>query len=140
MAASSDAQKSHSVYIIKSSNTPNKIYVGYTSNFSRRLRQHNGEIKGGAAQTSFHRPWSPVCVVSGFSTESQGLRFEKRLQHPESPPGYSYRTRKLTKPRNISYEVWYLQHLLLLLCDYDRKQKKDWPPLTIQWHSPYFIA
>lgn len=29
----------------------NRTYNGYTTNFLRRIRQHNGEIKGGAVQT-----------------------------------------------------------------------------------------
>ncbi len=32
------------------------LYVGKTTNIKKRLRQHNGEIKGGAKYTSGRRP------------------------------------------------------------------------------------
>ena len=37
--------KSHSCYILYNQN--GLTYNGYTVNFKRRIRQHNGEIKGG---------------------------------------------------------------------------------------------
>ncbi|KAL6326850.1 hypothetical protein AAG906_012125 [Vitis piasezkii] len=45
------------VYLILSTNTPIKTYVGVTTNFSRRLKQHNGELKGGAKASRTGRPW-----------------------------------------------------------------------------------
>jgi len=59
----------------------NRTYVGATNNFKRRLRQHNGEIKGGARATFAKRPWEPVVVVSGFDTQSFALKFEWALKH-----------------------------------------------------------
>ncbi len=43
-----------------------RTYIGFTTNPHRRLRQHNGEIKGGAYRTGKGRPWEQVCVVYGF--------------------------------------------------------------------------
>ena len=40
-------------YILKSGN---RTYNGSTNNMRRRLRQHNGEIKGGAKYTRGRRP------------------------------------------------------------------------------------
>jgi predicted GIY-YIG superfamily endonuclease len=43
-------------------------YVGYTVTPPKRLRQHNGEIKGGAKYTSRHGPgWSFVLVLTSSS-------------------------------------------------------------------------
>ena len=62
-------------------------YVGFTTNPFRRLRQHNGEIKGGAKRTRKHRPWRICAVVGGIPTKFDGLSLEYALQHP-------YRARK----------------------------------------------
>src|SRR5437868_4503905 len=43
-------------YIIKSINTP-YVYIGYTIDFSRRIRQHNRELKGGAKKTGKYYPF-----------------------------------------------------------------------------------
>lgn len=70
----------HSCYIIKSTVT-NRIYIGYTVDFKRRLRQHNGEIVGGAKKTQKGRPWIAICLMEGFYEQSSAMRFEYRLQH-----------------------------------------------------------
>ena len=41
-----------------------------------RLRQHNGELAGGATQTARHRPWRVVLTITGFHTRQQALQFE----------------------------------------------------------------
>lgn len=69
----------HSCYILISE-TSGRLYIGYTVNFNKRIRQHNGEIKGGAKKTSKDRPWKPICIVKGFYDNSSALRFEYRLQ------------------------------------------------------------
>ena len=55
-------------------------YVGCTNNFSRRIRQHNGEIKGGAKcttkaclQGAF---WNPIVFAVGFIDNKEALSFE----------------------------------------------------------------
>ena len=59
-------------------------YIGFTTNPSRRLRQHNGQLVGGARRTASQgkRPWSLVCVVAGFGTAREALSFEWAWQHP----------------------------------------------------------
>ncbi len=42
------------VYILQN-NAHNKTYVGMTNNPIRRLRQHNGELKGGAKYTTANK-------------------------------------------------------------------------------------
>jgi predicted GIY-YIG superfamily endonuclease len=52
-------------------------YCGSTNCLDRRLRQHNGELKGGARYTTRRAcTWKPVIVVSGFPNRSQMLSFE----------------------------------------------------------------
>jgi len=59
-------------------------YIGKTNNLTRRLRQHNGEISGGAKRT--HRAltddfkWRRVLHVKGFIDERAALHFENRFQ------------------------------------------------------------
>lgn len=54
-----------------------KTYVGATVNPDRRLRQHNGELSGGARATAGRR-WRRRFLVGGFREEREALRFEWR--------------------------------------------------------------
>lgn len=67
------------VYCLATVETPLRTYIGATVDLERRLRQHNGELKGGARRTSA-RPggWYRVCYVSGFKTWQEALQFEWR--------------------------------------------------------------
>ncbi len=62
-------------YCLKSS-VSRRTYVGASVNFTRRLRQHNGELVGGSKYTSSNRPWVLVYMVEGFSSWKQALSFE----------------------------------------------------------------
>jgi structure-specific endonuclease subunit SLX1 len=68
------------VYLLESSN--GSTYVGATINLNRRLRQHNGIIKGGAKRTtgivSRGESWKRHCYVSGFPDWKSALQFEWR--------------------------------------------------------------
>lgn len=72
------------VYMLRSLNPkyPNRTYIGYTNNLKRRIRQHNGLIKGGAKYTRVGRPYKIVCYISGFPNRSSALQFEWRCHHP----------------------------------------------------------
>uniref|UniRef100_A0A7N0VB08 GIY-YIG domain-containing protein n=1 Tax=Kalanchoe fedtschenkoi TaxID=63787 RepID=A0A7N0VB08_KALFE len=67
-----------SVYLILSTNKPIRTYVGVTTNISRRLRQHNGELKGGAKAARAGRPWICACLIDGFVDRSEACEFESR--------------------------------------------------------------
>ena len=68
------------VYLLEC--TDGSTYVGATVDLNRRLRQHNGEIKGGAKRTttkvSKNKSWTRVCYVSQFPDWSATLQFEWR--------------------------------------------------------------
>lgn len=55
-------------------------YVGATVHLERRLRQHNGELKGGASATKARGPnaWIRAGYVAGFPDWSSALQFEWR--------------------------------------------------------------
>jgi predicted GIY-YIG superfamily endonuclease len=73
-----DESGAYSVYFLM--NERGTMYIGKTCDLPRRIRQHNGEISGGARATRGRGPWRPVAVVSGFETESQALMAEWRLK------------------------------------------------------------
>jgi structure-specific endonuclease subunit SLX1 len=67
-------------YILKCNNY---TYNGCTNNFKRRIRQHNGEIKGGARCTSRRGPWQPYCIITGFKDNIEALQTEWRIKRVE---------------------------------------------------------
>ena len=79
------------VYVLK---CENKSYVGMTNDFCRRLRQHNGELKGGARYTTKFRPpekdWYPICIIDGFDTMKEAMQCEWRVKRQR---GYVKRLR-----------------------------------------------
>lgn len=65
-----------------------KTYVGATNDFTRRLRQHNDELVGGAKYTTAavvaannSKQWSPVFTIKGFPSQRAALQFEWALKH-----------------------------------------------------------
>jgi structure-specific endonuclease subunit SLX1 len=68
------------VYLLVSSD--NSTYVGATVDLTRRLRQHNKEIKGGAHATGIKvskgESWTRACHVAGFPNWQAALQFEWR--------------------------------------------------------------
>jgi structure-specific endonuclease subunit SLX1 len=71
-------------YLIKSLNDKfiGETYIGFTDDPIKRLRQHNGIIKGGAKKTSKKRPWYLVVVISNFPNKILALKFEWAWQNP----------------------------------------------------------
>jgi predicted GIY-YIG superfamily endonuclease len=62
----------------------NATYNGYTVDIERRLRQHNGEIKGGAGGTAKHRGhWKFLAVVTSPQfTKNTAMSFEWWVRYP----------------------------------------------------------
>lgn len=71
-----------------------KTYVGATVNPDRRLRQHNGEITGGARATH-GRQWRRIFLVDGFDDEKAALQFEWRWKYlTRQAPGDTFLERR----------------------------------------------
>ena len=71
------------VYILKSDNLS---YVGMTNDFTRRFRQHNQEIKGGAKYTKKKSSWYPICIIDGFLTMKEAMQCEWRVKRGKGGP------------------------------------------------------
>ena len=56
-----------------------RSYVGVTVNLKRRLRQHRGELKGGAKSTRGHHDWVLFYAIRGFPDKRTVLQWEWRL-------------------------------------------------------------
>lgn len=61
----------------------NWTYNGKTNDPKRRLRQHNGEIVGGAKQTAKTRPNEMFCLIKGFESNVEAMQAEWRIRKPD---------------------------------------------------------
>lgn len=71
------------VYILENTHD-NRTYVGATIDPDKRLKQHNGILKGGAKYTkSFGKStWIHAVIISGLPNWINTLQCEWRLKHP----------------------------------------------------------
>jgi predicted GIY-YIG superfamily endonuclease len=118
--------KLHHVYLLESQANTRRTYVGYTVDPKKRLRKHNGEIKGGAKYTRHGRPWKMICYIVGFPDNTTALQFEWRTHHPIKSLGKR-------KP-GIVGRLQSMKHILSLpkytkLC----KPTSSFKPLIIVW-------
>ncbi|SZF00006.1 unnamed protein product [Blumeria hordei] len=129
-------------YLLRSTKSPNSVYVGSTPNPKRRIDQHNGIKKGGAVRTSRNslRPWEMTCIVTGFPSKIAALQFEWAWQNPHVtlhiPPELriQHATSKKSsghpkRPRLTVLSLLSNLHLLLRVSSFTR-----WP-LAIQCFS-----
>ena len=56
------------------------FYVGCTTDVNRRLRQHQGFIKGGGKYTAKHRPWKLMCTYGTYANRSEAMKAELALK------------------------------------------------------------
>jgi putative endonuclease len=78
----------HFVYIIRSINSPDKIYVGRAEDVAKRLVSHNS---GGSFHTDKFRPWKLVLYM-GFENKKKASEFEEYLK---SGTGRAFRDKRL---------------------------------------------
>ena len=89
-----EGQKLQYCYVLYSGN---RTYVGYTVDPARRVRQHNGLIKGGARATRRATNWAFLAIVGTADpafTNVKALSLEWHLKHPngrkKQPPPSTY--------------------------------------------------
>jgi predicted GIY-YIG superfamily endonuclease len=74
------SENNYLVYLLI--NTHNKCtYVGITNNLQRRIRQHNGDLVGGAKYTKMKKAegiWEIFGTITNL-TKSQALSLEKKI-------------------------------------------------------------
>ncbi|KAI0158049.1 structure-specific endonuclease subunit SLX1 [Hypoxylon sp. FL1284] len=133
----------YTVYILRSTVRHASLYIGSTPNPPRRLKQHNGEAKGGAVRTSRKtlRPWEMVGLVSGFPGMVAALKFEWALTNAHislAIPSSSRITASVGRKRNgrpkrpthSLTSILSNLHLLLRVPGFAR-----WP-LTVHFFAP----
>ena len=73
-------------------------YAGVSPDPVRRLRQHNGEIVGGAKYTTGKGSgWEHICLVRGCQDKIHSMQFEWAVKHvaPRNAGGVVNRIKKL---------------------------------------------
>lgn len=118
------------VYLLRALNPKWKAsqYVGFTNNPPRRIRQHNGELKGGARKTQRKRPWEMVLFIYGFPTKHSALQFEWSWQNPS--------VSRLVKHK-LSKKTWYgLKGKIKVLPEMLNMTPFANYALTINWTKP----
>lgn len=64
------------VYLLRSAHSPDQVYIGRTTNFNERFKNHN---QGSSKHTFKYRPWE-LEVLIYFKDENLGILFEKYLK------------------------------------------------------------
>ncbi|MBV8377874.1 MAG: GIY-YIG nuclease family protein, partial [Verrucomicrobia bacterium] len=64
------------VYILRSINVPDQIYIGWTTDLRDRLQTHNS---GRSIHTSKYRPWR-IVFYAAFESKEKAIQFERYLK------------------------------------------------------------
>lgn len=87
-----EVNKHYHCYLLRSLNPdhPLKTYIGFTTNPTRRLRQHNGILKNGGANKTKRagRPWTFVAIIHGFQDKITALQFEWAWQNVDKSKAF----------------------------------------------------
>ena len=67
----------HYVYILKSIKYSGKLYIGYTGNIIKRLKEHNS---GKTFSTKKYMPWK-VVYLEGYANQDNATHREKQIKH-----------------------------------------------------------
>lgn len=101
----------YKVYVLYHINS-NKTYVGSTNNLNRRIRQHNGIIKGGAKYTTsslinnLDNQWKYLYFITGFPDHQNALQAEwklKNLQKKQTKKGIEGRLKSLIEFSKLDF-------------------------------------
>lgn len=120
-------------YILYSENENfiNHTYNGYTNNLQRRIRQHNGLIKGGAKSTHNKGPWHYYCIITGFADNIEALQMEWKLRTIKGrrrPSKYNKPIGRIKGLHCILQNEYFTSNSKRPICDME---------LTIYLHSDY---
>ena len=128
------------VYILRNGKS---LYVGATIDLSHRIRQHNGELSGGAHRTSTKGPgWVCLLYVQGFQSRTESLQFEYALKREAKHHGYSTQARKRAVHALLSQEHWTSRPLEAVTVDHAELQGRPsfWPrggfPRSVHFVNP----
>jgi predicted GIY-YIG superfamily endonuclease len=93
--------------------TKNRTYVGATNHFTRRIRQHNREIVGGAKATAGHK-WHNIILVHGFNTRHDLLSFEWHFKHVVTVNKNGVKRRVEALKKLLSIDRWKMLKIVVL--------------------------
>jgi predicted GIY-YIG superfamily endonuclease len=97
-------QQQHYVYVLYAGN---RTYTGYTVNPVRRLRQHNGELVGGAKSTRGRNDWQFLSITSCPDWDSQrALQVEWKYKHPDGKRRVPAKYRGVHGRLSALPEIW----------------------------------
>ena len=99
-------------------NQQDRTYNGYTVNLERRLRQHNGVIKGGARATKGRGPWEFLLVITSpcWDCISVAMQHEWSIKYP---------TRRRPRPKEYNGAMGRLESFSYIFKHMEKKECKQ---------------